>query len=154
MLRHQPSAPGRFALGQPCQYQYSSTAVYPVHGARAGVSSQTSILTQACGAPCLSGCHICGVGPKPHPGCLADLSFLSVHQRRCRCLCLHTGTFQPACRWDVNAPARRESENPPPPPPPDTVSGRVSVCGGGAVRHNLSNVLNVTMVIHGGHNSQ
>lgn len=38
VLRRQPSAPRLFAPGQPCQYQYSSAAVY---AARAGASSQT-----------------------------------------------------------------------------------------------------------------
>lgn len=43
---------------------------------------------------------------------------------------------------------------PPPPPPPGWLVHCQAVWGGGAARHNLSNVLNVTIVIHGGHNPQ
>lgn len=41
----------------------------------------------------------------------------------------------------------------PPPPPPEWLGHRQAVWGEG-LHHNLSNVLNVTVVIHGGHNPQ
>lgn len=155
MLRRQPSAPGRGALGQPCQSRYSSTAVYPVHAA---VSD---------GRPDAGVRHTLSVRVSHLPPVSQTSSRLSrrlvLPVRPSATLSLH-----PSARRYVSASAPpagghqrtppHTHTSPPPPPPADTVSGRVFVWGGGgrggAARRNLSNVLNVTTVIRGGHNSQ
>lgn len=56
-------------------------------------------------------------------------------------------------RFSQRGRAGRESEDLPPTTRHSGVGRRLRV-GGGAARHNLSNALNVTTVIRGGHNAQ
>lgn len=108
-------------------------------------SQSRCVVTQACLALSVRVSHA-----RPVPQTSSRLSVrLSVHQRRSLVLHLSARRCVSASVAALGGSLRIS-----PPPTRHSGVGRRLRVGGGAARHNLSNALNVTTVIRGGHNAQ